>query len=283
MDRLYPSEAAVDQAERFLLSALLDAPAVVGLSEVSRGLAQTLPEARDPATGARMRWPLIEARYATYEAAWRLIGLGLAVPTGQIESRDSKSEDLFEEQDRHERHDLAHLEVAAPAGLRLSSSARSWLADGTLSIRSPTLYIEDLTAGLAVKRCLREAVEAYRRGLFVACVILLGVAAEGAWVEVGRRSRDPALIEVVESDRGFVAKMTEVLGRVARKDVRKRTGRYPDWIELFGRIYADLRNYAAHSDLQEVAVDSALAATLLLQMRDYLRAIYALAPQAKRE
>lgn len=103
---------------------------------------------------------------ATAEAVWSLIGQGFVVPAS------AGQETRYE-------HDT---QVVAPNHVRLSARGRDWLASGELVIRDADMFLRDLPPmSQRVKRCLREAVEAYRRGLPLACVILLGAASEAGW------------------------------------------------------------------------------------------------------
>ena len=70
----------------------------------------------------------------------------------------------------------------------------------------PDVFIADL-AGLGLdprtERSLREAIESYRRGVFLAASSLLGAAVEGAWYAAGQRlpSAAPRIDELVDGDR----------------------------------------------------------------------------------
>lgn len=70
----------------------------------------------------------------------------------------------------------------------------------------PDIFITDLDPlGLDPRtaRCVREGLEAYRRGAFLAAVSLIGAAVEGAWYAAGQRLRStsPKLENVVDTDK----------------------------------------------------------------------------------
>jgi len=68
------------------------------------------------------------------------------------------------------------------------------------------VFITDLAPlGLdpRTERSLREAIESYRRGVFLAAASLLGAAVEGAWYAAAQRLRPtvPAVDQLADSDR----------------------------------------------------------------------------------
>lgn len=97
-------------------------------------------------------------------------------------------------------------EYAFPVGRQLRIAP--WLKvvgpDSLALLRAPVPG-----AGEKVTRVLREAAEAYRRGLNVAAAILLGVGSEAAWVElaevIGKKVDDPELTSLLQSDRARAA------------------------------------------------------------------------------
>ena len=70
----------------------------------------------------------------------------------------------------------------------------------------PDIFIADLASlGLdpRTERSLREAIESYRRGVFLGASSLLGAAVEGAWYAAGQRLRAtvPQVDALVDGDR----------------------------------------------------------------------------------
>jgi hypothetical protein len=218
-------------------------------------------------------------RFAIAEAAWRLIVRGIAVPTSSHLS-DANLEISVYKGDGN--WTAEHLRVIYPQAIRMSSVGLGWTRDGSLIIRRPEAYLEGVDAGSRVRAVVREAIEAYRHGLWLATVILCGCASEAAWIETGlklaRNRADERLEAVLEDDtKGIAEKVTRVLAVFGGSELMRTTdGRHRTWLEAFGRLYADCRNLAAHEGDPPTPVDRVLAQTILFQLRDYLMAVYAL-------
>lgn len=248
-----------------------------------------LPRSRDESAqeGNERGIAFVELNIAIAEAVWRLIGLGILVPVGGSHTPETGWRVITANTNRGERRDDLALEV--PHQIRLSSAAREWLAAGTIVVRNPDLYLRDLPPMRdRVRACLREAVEAYRRGLPLACVILLGAASEAAWREVGsaianvtgdeelRRSLDAGAAAVQEATYEAILRQYDGSRRRADAAIRHETESYPDWLRFLARFYSELRNYAAHEDVPPLPIDLDVAATLLRQAHDYFAALYRL-------
>jgi len=84
-----------------------------------------------------------------------------------------------------------------PAAARLRQQGL-WAWNGHLHRRLATLGLDPRT-----ERSLREAIESYRRGVFLAASSLLGAAVEGAWYAAGQRMRStaPQVDPLVDGDR----------------------------------------------------------------------------------
>jgi len=241
----------------------------------------------DLETGVRF----VEVSVAVAEAVVRLIGSGFLLPvygsaepylSWPIVTPNSRGSGSAQE-----------LKVSVPHLVRLSSAGAEWIEAGTAAIRSADLYLRDLPpTSDRVRACLREAVEAYRRGLPLACVILLGAASEAAWREVGtaiaERLDDEELRLVLDRD-GAVAAWQEATyeaavrarGSAGRADraIHTGTGLHADYLRFLARFYGELRNYAAHDAVPPLPVDLDVAATVLRQAHDYFAALYRL-PEA---
>jgi hypothetical protein len=111
------------------------------------------------------------------------------------------------------------------------------------------IFITDLAPlGLdpRTERSLREAIESYRRGVYLAAASLLGAAVEGAWYAAGQRLRStvPAVDQLADSDRTaqLQAAITDAL-RNSRPGNRKWEA---DALSTFARLMRDIRNYGVH-------------------------------------
>ncbi|MFV2063339.1 MAG: hypothetical protein ACC726_07475 [Chloroflexota bacterium] len=225
------------------------------------------------------------------EAVWRLIGTGHVVPvSGASYVPVPTTYQLRNERSSGPSVDHPQLELEVPTKVRLSTLGREWLSSGTHVLRNPDLYLADLPVVKArVRSCLHEAVESFRRGLPLACVILLGAASEAAWVEVGTavatRLGDHALATLLAGDDGAAKKQAAVLSametalgspRKARTAVGAATEMHPDQLRFLAQFFAELRNYAAHEDVPPLPVDMTIAGTILYQAHDYFAALYRL-------
>jgi hypothetical protein len=113
----------------------------------------------------------------------------------------------------------------------------------------PDVFIADL-ASLCLdprtERSLREAIESYRRGVFLAASGLLGAAVEGAWYAAGQRLRTAAsrVDALVDGDR-----TTQLQGAVAAAQRDSLPGNRTweaDALSQFARLMRDIRNYGVH-------------------------------------
>jgi len=141
----------------------------------------------------------------------------------------------------------------------------------------PDLFTEDL-AELELdgrtKRCICEALGAYRSGLFLACANLLGAASEGAWYAAGERLRDldRKLSNALdgENTRQVISRIHEVLrgqGNLATTASGLRST---------ADLLIRLRNYGVHprsaeADPLERYFTDASAAVLIMETHAYLR------------
>jgi hypothetical protein len=235
---------------------------VVSAVAERRGSPPHLPREEGPGTDA-----FYATWRATAEAVWTLIGSGSVVP--MTVGTDARYEN--------------RTGISVPNQIRLSTLGREWLRTGELVIRNPDLYLRGLRPiNLRITRCLREAVEAYARGLPLACVILLGAASEAAWNVVAtaiseRHGKVSQILDAPNAQARQAAVLTYFASRPKGKKIADLAGRHADYLALLGRFYADQRNYAAHSDELDVEIGLQLAATLLYQARDYFAAMTRLA------
>ncbi len=94
-------------------------------------------------------------------------------------------------------------------------------------------------------RCLDEALESYRRGLFLSCINLLGLVSEGAWYQVGEalRERVKGLPKALDNDNaaGVIRLSAEGLrsaGAASASEIAE--------MHSHGAYLRDLRNYGVH-------------------------------------
>jgi len=138
-------------------------------------------------------------------------------------------------------------EYAFPIGrqLRLSPWLKAVGPDSLSALRAPLPG-----AGAKVSRVLREAAEAYRRGLYVAAAVLLGVASEAAWVELAvalvDRVADATLKELMNAEKSHAAALTERCLELLPALLRTRQPH--EWRRLAtdAAHLRDLRDHAVH-------------------------------------
>jgi len=112
------------------------------------------------------------------------------------------------------------------------------------------IFIADLAPlGLDARteRSLREAIESYRRGVFLAAASLLGAAVEGAWYAAGQRLRStvPAVDQLADGDR--TAQLQGAVTDALRDSLPGNRKWEPDALSTFARLMRDIRNYGVHS------------------------------------
>lgn len=113
----------------------------------------------------------------------------------------------------------------------------------------PDVFIDDLAIlGLdpRTERSLREAIESYRRGVFLAACSLLGAAVEGAWYAAGLRVRSaaPTVDEFVESNSTAELQNAVI---TALRDALPGTRKWEAHaLGQFARLMRDIRNYGVH-------------------------------------
>ncbi len=144
-----------------------------------------------------------------------------------------------------------------------------WFAD-------PDLFTEDLDElGLdaRARRCLDEALAAYRRGLYLACTSLLGAASEAAWYAAGSQLRhlDGQLGTALDGER--TAKVISRASEVLRQ--QRPLGSVADDLASTAALLRDLRNYGAHPRAEDTThleryFTEAPATVLLLETHSYL-------------
>ena len=110
-----------------------------------------------------------------------------------------------------------------------------------------TADLEALGLDRRTLRCLQEALSAYRRGLYLSAVNLLGAVSEGAWYAAGEQLRSvvPPIAKVLDNDNVAIGK---VIGRVSEQLSKTKGVRASDVreLEVHAAYLRDLRNYGVH-------------------------------------
>ncbi len=114
----------------------------------------------------------------------------------------------------------------------------------------PDIFIADLASlGLdpRTERSLREAIESYRRGVYLAAASLLGAAVEGAWYAAGQRLRhaSPRVDQLVNRDR--TAQLQAAVTATLRDHmVAGHRSWEADALSQFASLMRNIRNYGVH-------------------------------------
>lgn len=164
---------------------------------------------------------------------------------------------------------LPNLSRAYRLAPRLVDEAKQWFLD-------PDVFTADLSQlelDRRARRCIVEALAAFRQGLFLACASLLGAASEGAWYAAGERLRhlDTQLANALDSDN--TAKVMTRVGEVIRQHGVPRAA--VDELHAQAALLRQLRNYGIHprsdeADHLERYFSDSGAALLLMETYTYL-------------
>ena len=151
---------------------------------------------------------------------------------------------------------------------RLKHENTQWFAD-------PDVFTADLgqlQLDGRTRRCIVEALDAYRRGLFLSCANMLGAASEGAWYAAGERLRhlDSSLAKALDSNTA-----AKVIYRVAELLRHTKGHDLVDELRAQAALLKGLRNYGIHprgqdTDHLERYFSDSGAAMLLMQTYNYL-------------
>ncbi|MDQ3946068.1 MAG: hypothetical protein M3357_13140 [Actinomycetota bacterium] len=150
-----------------------------------------------------------------------------------------------------------------------ASSFRSTLADLF------TAGLETLDVDPRMRLCMAEALEAYRRGLWLSCVNLLGAVSEGAWYRAAEQLRDfsPQIDRALTDDISAARVIRVVADELARA---KGLAGVAAELHSHAAYLGDLRNYGVHprsadpAASQEHAFTEAGCSLLLLETHRYL-------------
>ncbi|MDQ3913750.1 MAG: hypothetical protein M3323_00240 [Actinomycetota bacterium] len=143
------------------------------------------------------------------------------------------------------------------------------------------LFLDDLTdleLSDQLVQILREAFQAFRHGLFLACAGLLGAVSEGAWYAVaeGLAGEKGALRKALDGDR--TAHVQKLLADEFRQS--PRAGTTPDDLLSHASLLRDIRNFGVHprgnpvEDLSDYLTEEACA-LLILNTHRYLQKLAA--------
>lgn len=211
---------------------------------------------------------------ASIEALPDLVAMGLAIAVG-------------EELREREPHSIAWSFSVTSSSLRLDRPLRQ-----LQSIRyqlpyrlrtqpalpvEPNLFLADI-AGLGLdartERTLREAIECFRRGMYLACASLLGATSEGAWYAFGERFR-PTVAGLPAALDGNRSEQVQLKLAQALRDTGFPLKNTADELMAVSAMFRGLRNYGVHprgvvQPHLEPVFDEEPCGVLLLDFHRYL-------------
>jgi hypothetical protein len=286
-----PSRSDIVEAKRVLLSAVAD-----GSAHSSDVLVRTLAESRGvamPAERSRLDIPSLEAMPETVTASHPIIeNIRLQVAaTEAVAELESEGILVGAERDSSKPwsplvpYNVPWSMQGTSSGVRLELQLPTLepeyrlphrLRDREPSLFDPDLFLDGLEA-LALtaqtRQIAEEALQAYRRGLYIACASLLGALSEGAWYSLGERLR------------GVSGKLDDALDKDATAAVQKQLadrireamkGTAADEILAQATLLRELRNFGVHprvaprADLTEYFTE-ATCGLLIMTTRRYLQ------------
>lgn len=152
-----------------------------------------------------------------------------------------------------------------------------------------TAGLDGLDVDARMRTCIIEATAAFRHGLWLSCVNLLGAVSEGAWHRAAERllGRNAELDKAVTNDAGAATVIRLVAEELTRAAKRHRA----TIAELHSHAgyLRDLRNYGVHpkgadpAASQEHAFTEEGCALLLLSTHRYLERLAALVAEVVTE
>ena len=222
----------------------------------------------------------IRIQLAVVEAVWRLLALGIVLPCTLAGAGGQAM--LQWTPWPHLQSDQTDYRLMYPMAIRLTALGSTHAAHYESALYTPELYVHDLAGlGSRVTACLAEAVEAHRRGLALATVILVGAASEGAWwglaADVARRLNNERLGRLADPEAGThlhqLRSETVRLLQPYKGAVKSETGRDLAWIEARARDMAHVRDEAVHGLGPTIPIDAAVAGSQLFSAHDYFLAI----------
>lgn len=153
-------------------------------------------------------------------------------------------------------------------GVASNEDARWWL-DADLF----TADLDSLDLDARTRRCLQEALAAYRRGLYLAALNMLGSGVEGAWFSAATRVRhlDQSVANVLTGDRPTVGPLQKALTDLLRSHNRVQA----EELAVHAAFLRELRNYGLHirpeedKDLER-HFDEASCGTIMLATHRHL-------------
>lgn len=221
----------------------------------------------------------IKGRLAGQEAIAELAARGLAVPAPDpgdeyAEPRERVLEDRVDVRIDHPRGGFGlKLDVWPPLvgpAYRLAQNHLEppWYLD-------PDLFLGDLDVlgfDERAQRALREALDAYRAGLYLACASLLGVVSESVWYDAATRlGAPPKLMAAVQQER--TAEVQRLLTQEFRA-AKVRPPTLPDELHSQAALLREIRNYGLHrgpeKDELERFFNEDACGLLILSTHNYL-------------
>lgn len=260
-----------------------------------------LHESVDPENQLSQAANVISWQLAFAEALWALIGGGLVMPTTnnlhEIDFHQDWTAVVPGDSGQSSAWSFDEHRAILPEQVRLAPSLQG---KSPQPFTEPDLLLKDINIpdiDPGVEEALRLAVECFRHELYLPCVAMLGLASEGAWLEMGRSilkanpkapgltqaTRDKAMEELKNPHVSILKKMERILEIYKRQDVfsevANRSGFKPDVLNqvfIWSNVIRDSRN-AIHYGADPATENTyEKVATLLLGTGLNLRILYSI-------
>ena len=243
--------------------------------EVGHGDEMKVTSGGDVDTEAIQKHPYVTRNrlvLAANEALLDLVSLGIAIPVANAPDQ-TRAHPVVESSGVRIPYQLASRgsSVAYQANLAAYRLAPRLVDDETPWFLDPDLFtadIEQLQLDRRTRRCLVEALAAYRHGNDLACGSLLGATSEGAWYAAGEqlRSLDDQLDRALDDDN--TAKVQARVSEVLRQHGLLKATVYE--LRAHAAVLRQLRNYGVHprsddTDSLEHYLSDSGAAMLLME------------------
>jgi hypothetical protein len=253
----------------------LDAPADVERLEITF-LERVDPDLVSP-EDAIVRF--VRGRIAARWAIAELAAVELILPVTEPAPGEETLHDVLAEGQVRIRIANPHGTTGVPVGVSRPALAEAYIRSPLAASElrwylEPDIFAEelgDLELDDRSLRALREALTAFRRGLYVATASLLGVVSEAAWYRAAERLGTPGKLEEAVRD-GATAQVQRLVADRLRGV--PRLGAAVDELYSFASFYRELRNFGVHPALVRDDLDRYFAeeecGLLIMRTHNYL-------------
>lgn len=289
-ERVLPQPPDIEVAKRIILSQLAGLPPYKEESSAMLITQVRLQLAREPGpippgqTSIVPDLNEVRAEFAAREALQLLHANGALIAHGPMSARTEREEQQFT---------VHNPSSSGPSNVKLAKPAvydSYQLATGfrgnQFRLADPDVYlthIDQARLPSRARKCIREAIDTFRHGLYLSTTLNLGTASESLWMQLARavaaKTSVPDLQRELAKPHQTIAKIIDLtwtaLQSHLKKDVLDVVIAPTDQLLFKQRAdrLRDLRNYAAHADAaddEEPRFTYAETGLLLLDSAEYI-------------